>query len=679
MKLDQLYSLRTSFTVIGLTGRLGSGCTRIAERLAESFQNLEANGLRQSSEFSDPIFERKYAICKKFLVFEQNWQPFDVIKYANVLIFYILSKYGGDYAKTKELFLNNFKEDRSEDNSKIVDRLMIDIIKIDNSYAGLIRKIKDLPDFATIKSVPQLKELHTLYFGGEFQNLINEIFEALEKHGYYRTRLLLHWASCNIRSTGDPLKESPRQVKNLYSIAHLINRLIKAKRLVDTENGKPTKLVIDSLRNSLEIMFFKERYSAFYMVATKDVIGNTKKRLKARLHSKILNADELEKTINKLLELDEVEYRTRDFAKGKFYAPDIENCIQKSDFHIFNLKKDQLVEFISYVTDGKPDGFLTREEQLMKLVALIQQPGLITPSSAERAMQIANTAKLNSGCISRKVGALITDTNYFIKALGWNDVAKGHTPCNLRSVEDFFSESAKLVNNPHYSKFEKGQDTDTSSYKYKGDKPGTFNEALVDYFKEAYETRGADLNGKNCSFCFKTVHNHYEGEANQVHTRSLHAEENAMLQITKLGGTGAGGGYLFTTASPCELCSKKAYQLGITKIFFIDPYPGIAVDQILRGGQKSFQPKLVPFSGAIGNAYHELYEPFMSYKDELSMTLEIEPKQKLSKEITNVLGKIPDREIRNFLRDTKLQDTEVIELIRKTIKDYKEKVQQPEK
>ena len=156
------------------------------------------------------------------------------------------------------------------------------------------------------------------------------------------------------------------------------------------------------------------------------------------------------------------------------------------------------------------------------------------------------------------------------------------------------------------------------------------------------------MNGKNCSFCFKTVHNHYEGEANQVHTRSLHAEENAMLQITKLGGTGAKGGYLFTTASPCELCSKKAYQLGIEKIYFIDPYPGISVDQILLGGKEKNQPKLIPFSGAIGNAYHKLYESFMAYKDEISMTLEIKPKNKLTKEFKNILGKSENQELKSF-------------------------------
>ncbi|MCK7630130.1 hypothetical protein MZ018_00615 [Shewanella sp. JNE10-2] len=107
-----------------------------------------------------------------------------------------------------------------------------------------------------------------------------------------------------------------------------------------------------------------------------------------------------------------------------------------------------------------------------------------------------------------------------------------------------------------------------------------------------------------------------DDERNQVHTRSLHAEENAFLQLAKYGSVGIEGGKLFTTASPCELCAKKAYQLGIKEIVYIDPYPGLAIQHIISIGTNP--PKLIQFRGAVGKAYHQLYEPLMSYKDELS-------------------------------------------------------------
>ena len=91
------------------------------------------------------------------------------------------------------------------------------------------------------------------------------------------------------------------------------------------------------------------------------------------------------------------------------------------------------------------------------------------------------------------------------------------------------------------------------------------------------------------------------------------------MQLAKYPGGGIENGKLFTTASPCELCAKKAYQLGIKVIYYIDPYPGISDLHILSVGSKPIKPRL--FNGAIGNAYHWLYDPIMPYKDEMTLLL----------------------------------------------------------
>ncbi len=63
MKLDHLYSLRRNFTVIGLTGRTGSGCTTIARLLSKHFNNLQKQGLREfGEEVESTLFYRKYTI-----------------------------------------------------------------------------------------------------------------------------------------------------------------------------------------------------------------------------------------------------------------------------------------------------------------------------------------------------------------------------------------------------------------------------------------------------------------------------------------------------------------------------------------------------------------------------------------------------------------------------------------
>ncbi len=244
---------------------------------------------------------------------------------------------------------------------------------------------------------------------------------------------------------------------------------------------------------------------------------------------------------------------------------------------------------------AKVNEFQDLANQLLRFVSLIRRPGIVTPSALERCMQIAYTAKLNSGCISRQVGAVVTDVNFSVRSIGWNDAPHGQVPCNLRNRDDLLAGSDSSA----YSEFERTDE------KYLGHFTTSSKRFTI-----------VPEEGRNNAFCFKSEYNAFRNERNQVHTRSLHAEENAFLQISKYGLSSIEGGLLFTTASPCELCAKKAYQLGITRIFYIDPYPGIAIGHILQGGSKN--PTLTLFSGAIGRAFHKLYSPIVAYKDELN-------------------------------------------------------------
>ena len=55
MKLQELYKHRTDFTIIGLTGRTGSGCTKVAELLSKDF---EKNKISSESNFIKGLEDR---------------------------------------------------------------------------------------------------------------------------------------------------------------------------------------------------------------------------------------------------------------------------------------------------------------------------------------------------------------------------------------------------------------------------------------------------------------------------------------------------------------------------------------------------------------------------------------------------------------------------------------------
>lgn len=619
-KLEQLYTLRKNFSVIGLTGRTGSGCSELAEMLSKDFSELK--NIRNSDNLEPSVFQKKFGIAFNFT--KENWKTYKVIEYRKVLLLILLPELF-DKPENTQLFDYYRYRLKDETDEALILKIKTEIQEIIKSNIKLVLKIKGLGIIAKIKEEDKLKELNDIFWGPEFASIASVIDSKLRDNGFIERIMLLHHTANNFRRSGQPFKTDDIDPENIYKIAEIINRIIKATKFVST---RECHIVIDSLRNSLEINFFKERYSAFYLIAVKN------DRRRTRLIEMYPLVEE--EKIDRLLEMDEAEYGSSDFQKGIFYAPDVQNCIQMADYHINNhlLKED-------FIT-SKESTFCSLDEQLMKLQGLIQQPGLITPEPTERVMQIAYTAKLNSGCISRQVGAVVTDDEFSTKAIGWNDVPKGALPCSLRNVKEIANPEKEFG----FTQFELGKGLKETEQINHGDLDGeidkeskNFNKYVLDKYNEITFPE-AQLGGRNCPYCFKSTYNAFSGEKNQVHTRSLHAEENAMMQISKYGGQGLKNGFLFTTASPCELCAKKAYQLGIRTVYFIDPYPGISRNHILKSMEDK-DPKMVLFSGAVGKAYHKLYEPFLSQKDELALLTNFKlesPQRVKAKSLRNLLG-----------------------------------------
>lgn len=269
-----------------------------------------------------------------------------------------------------------------------------------------------------------------------------------------------------------------------------------------------------------------------------------------------------------------------------FILQNVEGCLQDADI------------FINNETDNEQ--FISLKKKLLRYVILIMNPGLVLPTPIERGMQIAYTAKLNSGCISRQVGAAITDDQYHLLAIGWNQQPEKQLPCLYRDLCSLYYQWSPNA----YSDFE--LDNQKELQKNIG---GPVTELL------SLPECPLNEQGKIPAYCFKDLYNSITGVKNQVHPRSLHAEETAFLN---LGQYSARGGNLFTTSSPCELCAKKTMYLGIKKIYYIEPYAGLSFNHVLSIGPQEDRPEMLLFTGAVGRAYTQLYTPLMPQKDELS-------------------------------------------------------------
>ena len=608
--VDQIFKLRKDFIVIGLTGRTGSGCTTVAKIMSTEKASDIKSEYREFNNEKINNNTRKERIVAKFI--SSNWRPFFTIKASDIIFYYALLEDFDTFVDSllSKASVPNEKTKKGSDNLRDSLLNILQPLKpLFEELHGCLLKCDDFLENKRYANISNNEELQPII--EEYCNLIfnaipdfrTKVLKALSQTNKKMLATELQQWGNNIRLYNSITKKEKAYKKAPSCLAHKINQIIKMLRELDKRMDRPTLIVIDALRNPFEVLYFRERYSAFYLMS----VNTTEKVRMEKLFQKGYR-------LNEVQELDNGEKEKKNLSIG-FQEIDIDKCIELSDIHLTH----------DGTADDKNRDLIS---QIFRYIALILHPGLIPPSPYERIMQIAYTSKLNSGCLSRQVGAAVTNDYFSVMSVGWNTSAEGQTPCTLRSLYDLYAKEDEDA----YSTYEK-EDEEFTKY--------------IKELKYAYDqvpNKDNRLSGLSVSFCFKDIHNQVREKQlyNQVHTRSLHAEENAFLQLAKYGSVGVKGGKLFTTASCCELCAKKAYQLGIKEIYYIDAYPGISQRHILESGPKDNRPEMKLFSGAIGRAYINLYNPLLPLKDEIE-------------ERTNVKVK----EIRNPKKDSEKEKKEI--------------------
>lgn len=567
--VEKLFAERKDFIVIGLTGRTGSGCTTVANLLTRNFEELQPPCPVMYGDFDERQYQIIYDYLKPTGVSKSTWAPFKLIEMKHVIFSFIVEN-------ELDLFVD-FIESITKQTVNL-DKLSLEYQKLHETRLYYKEYVGNLTSKG--ENVPGDDEIYNYYFN-EIPAFYKKFQEAIPPDCYTK---LLQRIGDNIRASGKALC-SDISPDNILNLAQRVNMLIKILRRRNINEKKKVLVVIDALRNPFEATFFKDRYSAFYLFS----INTTDDERRTRLAKKGLKYADIE-------DLDKREYPSRNNTIDDFYQINIEKTIEIADVHIDN-------------RNVRTGDFSFTKRQLARYVGLIMHPGLVSPTPIERCMQIAYDAKLNSGCLSRQVGAVISDPEYNTIAVGWNCTPSNQIPCNMRSIFSIIRED--MDDKCCMSEFERTND---------------------DYRKflrrKTQNINFDNLGGRICSYCFKDAYNSFKSQKNQVYTRSIHAEEMAFLHAAKVGSASVRGGYLFTTASPCELCSKKACHTGISKIYYIDQYPGISSEHIINCGNNV--PEMLLFHGAIGRAYTQLYAQILPYKDELYMLLNLTFKTKQS-------------------------------------------------
>ena len=442
----------------------------------------------------------------------------------------------------------------------------------------------------------------------EYLLKINNILNALkintqekieDEYVFALSEILQDWGD-NCRETGNPFNSFNDRIvfdpDFLYSLSTEINSIIKFLRFriryldnnfypIINDNKRdniPSLFVVECFRNPFEIEFFRSRYSEFHLMSI--FAPQSVRRERVRHFS--INRDERDQgEARKTSELNKL---------------DVTSCVLLSDITVRNDKVGK---------DSQKNYF----EKVLRYLALIRSPGCIPPNDDELYMHLAYSNSLKSNCISRKVGAIILGPKGYIFGAGWNDVGEGQIGCGLRTKNDYLNIESipQVTSEKDKEKFHELVKSNPGEYICYKDVMSKLQiekklgkSSIKEYCEDGcIEKIKSSLGIKRLEYC-----------------RALHAEENALLQIAKVGGMPINGGTIYTTTYPCELCAKKLYQTGIRAICYTEPYPeSISEEVFLKDGNRSIE--MIPFEGVKSYSFFKLFKPVYDKKELSSIEL----------------------------------------------------------
>lgn len=253
--------------------------------------------------------------------------------------------------------------------------------------------------------------------------------------------------------------------------------------------------------------------------------------------------------------------------KGDFEIDDIKDSgknEKKTGQHVtdsFHMADVIILNNETFVAEN--DKYNNFKRIIKEKIDIIERKTPFRPTPDETYMTMAYAASLRSSCIKRKVGATIVDDCGNVFSSGYNEVPSTQVSC--------FSEYAGCYRDKLKSDFKKDVEKSVSNVEEQ--------EKVYSIFKRSF---------KILDYC-----------------RALHAEENAILNVARIGSSSAlSKSTLYTTTYPCNLCANKIAQVGISCVVYFEPYPmeEAKIIMISKG------IKQVPFQGVTYNGYFRLME-----------------------------------------------------------------------
>ncbi len=236
------------------------------------------------------------------------------------------------------------------------------------------------------------------------------------------------------------------------------------------------------------------------------------------------------------------------------------------------------------------------ESRVERFLHLILGSRIMTPTNSETAMYQAASAAGNSACLSRQVGAALTDKDGEVISTGWNDVPKfGGNLYLANPADDPIGENDKRCWN-----IDGGTCFNDSEKRL-------ISELMVnDLIKEGIVSKEDKLKAINSVASNSKVKSLIE------FSRAIHAEMHAIITGGQLAGERVKGGKLYCTTYPCHSCARHIISAGIKEVYYIEPYrKSLAIklhhDAITEDETDHKKVRILPYDGVAPARYLKLF------------------------------------------------------------------------
>jgi deoxycytidylate deaminase len=248
-----------------------------------------------------------------------------------------------------------------------------------------------------------------------------------------------------------------------------------------------------------------------------------------------------------------------------------------------------------------------------RFLHLILGTKIITPTRAETAMYAAASAAGNSACLSRQVGAAVTDSDGEILAAGWNDVPKPF---------------GGLYQTDH----EKDPTGEHDMRCWNKDGGKCFNDQEKDGLaRQIIESLGTYISPANKESAITTVIKDKRLRGLIEFSRSIHAEMHAILNALKSCGSRVQGGMLFVTTYPCHSCARHIVASGIKEVYYIEPYKkslatSLHDDAVTERETETSKVRILPYDGVAPAMYLSLFQMAPDSRKSEGKVIRVSPK-----------------------------------------------------